>query len=704
MTAHTEGSRKSAAQPASVKVAAAKGRPMLSWVGKRPLREVRAFPAQLIERFGAGESVNREVDWSDWPDRYDRGGLLFHGDNKEVLAHLLANGFRGKVDLVYIDPPFDSGADYVRRVQLRGASGSARLDGESYTLGEQIQYTDIWANDTYLQFMYERLLLLKELLSPTGTVYLHCDPSRNSYLRLVMDEIFGTDAFLNEIVWKRQAAHADEKQGATHYGRIHDTIYCYRRVGPGATWNQQFEPYEQQYIDQAYRHVEADSQRRYRRGDLTARKPGGDTSYEWRIKRPDSSSPEAWQADLTDEWRTPVDGWIYQGVRPYAGRYWAFSRGNMAVFAQSGRLVYAKSGMPEYKRYLDEMTGRPVQDVITNIMLGASSGEREKYATQKPEALLSTIIRTSSNPGDIVLDCFIGSGTTAAVAQRLGRRWIGADINKGAIQTTIKRLAGVMEEQASASVSAQQKLLTDDDDAPPLPAQLSFTTWRVNDYDLAIQHNEAVNLACEHLGVERTKADPFFDGTLGTELVKIVAFNHPVGPPDLEAVVAELDARPGEERNVVLVALGMEIACATWLDDYNRGRPVNKLRVIELRSDPKYGRFFEHRPASARVRLDGSTLVIDDFISPSILERLSQTDGVLSPQVTDWRSMVDSVMIDTAYDGGVFNVVVADIPERKSDLVAGRYELELPPGSSAPLAVKITDMLGEEALVVIDHD
>lgn len=168
-------------------------------------------------------------------------------------------------------------------------------------------------------------------------------------------------------------------------------------------------------------------------------------------------------------------------------------------------------------------------------------------------------------------------------------------------------------------------------------------------------------------------------------------------------MVAELDARPGEERNVVLVALGMEIGCAKWLDDYNRGRPINKLRVIELRSDPKYGRFFEHRPASARVRLDGSAVVIDDFMSPSILERLSHTDGVLSPQVTDWRSMVDSVMIDTAYDGETFNVIVADIPERKTDLVAGAYELELPKDSEAPVAVKITDMLGEEVLAILEH-
>lgn len=153
----------------------------------------------------------------------------------------------------------------------------------------------------------------------------------------------------------------------------------------------------------------------------------------------------------------------------------------------------------------------------------------------------------------------------------------------------------------------------------------------------------------------------------------------------------------------MLVALGREMACDSWLDDWNRGRPVNRMRIVELRSDPKYGEFFEHRPASARVRLDGSRVVIDDFMSPSILERLGRTDGVLAPQITDWRSMVDSVMIDTAYDGEVFDVIVADIPERKADLVAGSYDLELPDGA-APVAVKITDMLGEEVLVVLDRD
>ena len=606
-----------------VKVAAAKGRPMLAWVGKRPLCEVRAFPAQAMERFSAAgaaaASVSPEVDWSGWPDRYEYGGLLFHGDNKEVLAHLLSAGFRGKVDLVYIDPPFDSGADYVRRVQLRGASGTARLDGETYTLGEQIQYTDIWANDTYLQFMYERLLLLKELLSPTGSIYLHCDWRRTMHLRAVMDEVFGPDNFLNEVIWY----FANKLQGnVNRFATNHNNILYYAKSRDSYT---------------------------FRRIEEERAKP-------IKVNR----------------------------------RYWDAAKGRFATTRdEDGRVLYA------------ERAERIIDDVWIVPAVSSDESRQLDFPTQKPEELLERVVIASSNPGDIVLDCFIGSGTTAAVAQKLGRRWIGADINKGAIQTTVKRLAGVMAEQATASASTQQTLLTDDDAAPPPPAQLAFSTWRVNDYDLAIQHNEAVNLACEHLGVERSKTDAFFDGNLGKRLVKIVPFNHPATPLDLQAAADELAHRPDEPRDAVLVALGRELACEAWLEDYNRHRPINKLEIIELRSDPKYGHFFEHRPASARVRLEGSRVVIDDFISPSILERLSTTEGVLAPQVTDWRSMVDSVMIDTAYDGEVFNVVVADVPERKTDVVTGTYEVELPAGSSAPVGVKITDMLGEEVQVLL---
>jgi len=659
------------AKTTNVKIAQAKGRPMLSWVGKRPLRDVVAFPAQEVERFTLSdpEAVAEDVDWSEWPNGYPQGGLLFHGDNKEVLAHLLANGFRGRIDLVYIDPPFDSGADYVRRVQLRGATGSARLDGEGYTLGEQIQYTDIWANDTYLQFIYERLLLLKELLSEKGNLWLHCDPARGHYLKCLMDEVFGGEHFVNQVVWKRSDAHSDVGQGAKHLGTVHDMLLLYAKGGT-YTWHGGYLPLPESTVKKWYRHVEPETGRHYNLADVTG--PGG-----------------AAKGNPVYEWKGVTKAWRYSKTR-------------MGELDRQGLVVYTESGMPYQKRYLDESKGVPLQDWWDDIHMvrGIQRRGEAYYPTEKPEPLLERILAISSRPTDLVLDCFIGSGTTAAVAQALGRRWIGCDINKGAIQATTKRLIDGMREQAEAR--SGQTVLSEADTALK-PAQVSFTTYRVNDYDLAIQHNEAVNLACEHIGVVRSHTDSFFDGTLGKDLVKIVPFDHPASPTDLEAITQELRNRPEEDRDVVAVCLGKELACAAWLADYNRKGAPNKIRLIELRTDPRYGQFFAHEGASADVRVsreDGCVRVeIEDFISPTIVTRLKQQAGIVAPQITDWRAMVDSVLIDSAYDGQVFNVVLADVPEKRSDLVSGKYELPRPSGSPL-VAVKITDMLGEEVLVV----
>ena len=315
----------------------------------------------------------------------------------------------------------------------------------------------------------------------------------------------------------------------------------------------------------------------------------------------------------------------------------------------------------------------------------------------------------ATDDGDTVLDCFLGSGTTAAVAQQLGRRWIAADINKGAIQTTTKRLQGVFSEQIEGYLrsSSQQELLPTEEPNTIEPAQLSFSLWRVNDYDLAIQHNEAVNLACEHIGVTRTLSDAFFDGTVGSKLVKIIPFGHPLSPVDLDDVRRELEARPNESRDIVVVCLGKELAVEGWLADWNRmrkqGDTPNKIEVIELRSDPKYGKFIAHKPASARVEIrrvkDKLVVEVKDFLSPTIIERLQEQAGpLLAPKIPDWRAMVDSVMIDSAYDGKVFNITLADVPERKQDYVQGTYELPAPQGKTN-VAVKVTDMLGEEVLV-----
>ena len=290
-------------------------------------------------------------------------------------------------------------------------------------------------------------------------------------------------------------------------------------------------------------------------------------------------------------------------------------------------------------------------------------------------------------------------------AQELGRRWIAIDINKGAILTTSRRLQTIINDQVETRNKRQNNLIDIGKHEEPPPAQLSFTVYRVNDYDLQIQHNEAVNLACEHIGIKRTKADSFFDGELGKKLVKIIPFNHPLSPVDLEEIKRELASRPEEDRDVVIVSLGKEISVDAWLEEWNRYRKnrsvPNKIEVIELRTDERYGKFFEHKPATARVEIKRAgekiRIRILDFISPTILERLEQQAGVLTPHIDDWRSMVDSIMIDTAYNGKVFNVVSSDVPERKSDLVVGEYELDAPKKKTT-VAVKLTDMLGEEVL------
>ena len=646
-------------QQQTVQIAEAKGRPMLHWVGKRPLDYVTAFPAQLVETFNpAGEETNAQ-------------GLLFHGDNKDVLAWLLAHGYRGKVNLIYIDPPFDSGADYVRRVQLRGVTSTARLESEAHSLGEQIQYTDIWANDMYLQFMYERLLLIKELLAENGGIWLHCDYHKGHYLKCLCDEIFSESNFTTEIVWKRSTPRGNVKKGLSV---AHDTILVYSK-GPDPKWHPPLLEYSEDYIAR-FTNTDADD-RRYTLDSLISPNPD----------------------------RPNLD-YVWKGVR----KVWRVTKQRMQKYEAQGRLEYTSAGVARYKRYLDELEGRPLTTLWDDIFpVNSQALERVDYPTQKPESLVERIIRTSSAPGDLVLDCFVGSGTTAAVAQKLGRCWIAADINKGAIQTTSKRLQTIIREQIKAGATPQQAMLLTSPGVGgggggggEAPAALSFSVYRVNDYDLQVQHNEAVNLAVELVGIERTKTDTFFDGTLGRRLVKIVPFNHPLTLLDLQLLQDELKARPDEERDIVVVCLGQEMAIDPWLEEYNKRRPINKTEVIELRTDQKYGKFFVYQPAQAQVQIerqDGNIVVeIEDFISPTIVERLEMDTPLFKAQIPDWRAMVDVVLIDTAYDGDVFNIALSDVPEKKNDLVSGHYELPAPDGPTT-VAVKVIDMLGEEVLV-----
>lgn len=212
-----------------------KGYPMLNWKGKRPFTSTCYYPAQLKEQHG--EAVNG------WLNK------IFWGDNLQVMSHLLRE-FRGKVDLIYIDPPFDSKADYKKKITLKSAN--AENDQSAF---EEKQYTDIWHNDGYLQFLYDRLILIKELLSKEGSVYVQCDWHKNHYVRSIMDEVFGADNFINQIVWKRGHAHSDSKQGSKHLGRLHEYLLHYKKT-EAVIFNQQYTPYSEEYINKYYKFID----------------------------------------------------------------------------------------------------------------------------------------------------------------------------------------------------------------------------------------------------------------------------------------------------------------------------------------------------------------------------------------------------------------------------------------------------------------
>lgn len=358
---------------------------------------------------------------------------LWFGDNLTILREEVASE---SVDLIYLDPPFNSNANYnvlFRTPSDEAASAQVEAFRDTWTWGNEAQ----WALDeimmsggavanivhalhsalgesdmmAYLVMMAQRLTELHRVLRSSGSIFLHCDPTASHYLKIILDSVFGPTRYTNEIVWKRSDAHNDAKQGAKHFGRVHDVLLFFRK-GRESTFNVQYSPLPQSTVDKWYRHIEEETGRRYNKADVTG--PGGAAKgnpyYEW------------------------------NGI----SRYWRYSRDTMERLHNEGRLTYSSSGMTYQKRYLDESKGVPLQDMWDDIpMLRGINGARERlgYPTQKPLALLRRIIESASNPDEVVLDPFCGCGTAVAAAQTAGRRWIGIDVAYHAIRVIEDRLA-----------------------------------------------------------------------------------------------------------------------------------------------------------------------------------------------------------------------------------------------------------------------
>lgn len=576
------------------KIEQAKGRPLLQWVGKKPLESIEFYPAQEKEVYGNKKAKNFNK--------------LFWGDNLQVLSHLLKE-YRGAVDLIYIDPPFDSAADYVRRVKLRGE----KVGGVQHGLLEEKQYTDIWEKDEYLQFMYERLLLMKELLSDKGIIYLHCDWHKSSYLRLILNEVFGEENFRNEIIWQ----YFVSGKYPNKFAKDHDNIYVYSKT-KNATFN-----YEKQIDKNLY------YEKHYNKDVITK---DGKEYYEY------NGELRTFEKQVTETWH-----------------------------------------INKIKRDGKEIIG---------------------YPTQKPEELLERIIRASSNEGDVVADFFVGSGTTCAVAQKLGRNWIGCDINIGSIQTTTKRLNQIITEQQNNKTKNFR-------------GSVGFKVLNVNDYDVFKNELESKEIVMEMYGIEPIK-QTYFDGVLDKNFAKVLPLNRVLNKMDIRTLLKNVSdkidsftvktkSKSGEpvyEENVLVICSGMELDVLDFLKKENK--TGISIEVRDILTDKRNLIFKEKPEASIRAQAERKKLLVEikDFYSPILMRKLEiENEKVLKKEqrakVNDFKQIIDSVAIDVDYNGKLFNAEVMDLPDKKQTIKT-KYVWEYPKEGTYIVAIKVVDVLGEE--------
>ena len=631
-----------------------KGFPELRWTGKRPYRSTQYYPAQLRESYGEEQRG--------WINK------IFWGDNLQVMSHLLKE-YRGKINLIYIDPPFDSKADYKKKIDIRGV-GKAESDSSTF---EEKQYGDIWTNDEYLQFMYERLILLRELLSDSGTIYLHCDWHKAGFLRCMMDEVFGSNNFIDEIVWGYEDIGS---RAVKYFKRKHDTIFMYQKTS------------------------------------------SEDRVFNIMRKRLSESTIKRYQPYFDE------DGKI---------TYRKLKESNPGVFAKL-------KGIPEDldSPWLDINNGAPLSDWWVDISaLKNGFAEATGYPTQKPEALIERIIKASTNPGDIVFDCFMGSGTTQAVAMKLGRRFIGADINLGAIQTTTKRLLAVAKELEKTNEAEQQTSLSayssDEElyaaasagntdtltseerakvidflkakgmDTSALEKDIKYTgfeVYNVNNYDFFRNPVEARDLLIAALEIQPFPQSDVWDGELDGRMVKIMPVNRIATKADLKELLANLPYKTYEKRKeenpnqpverITIVCMGHEPDLKGALEQELAEYKVD-VQIVDILRDKADLQL--KRDSEAEIVREGDKLVIRAFYPMNLMQKLS----LQKEYVEDWCQLVDSIMIDWNYDGVVMQPTVTDVPG-KNEIVKGIYDI---PEDCGTIKVKITDLLSESLEVEV---
>jgi len=609
-----------------------KGYPMLNWHGKRPFESTQYYPAQKKEVYG--EEVNGWIN------------KIFWGDNLQVMSYLLKQ-YRGKVDLIYIDPPFDSKADYKKNIKLK--SKAISNDHNSF---EEKQYTDLWTNDEYLQFMYERFLLLRELLAETGSIFIHCDWHQSHYLRCILDELFGAKAFTNEVIWQRGNPRVN---ASGHFSHNTDTILFYKK-SENSKFQTIYTPLDDKYLNKYYSKVCDLTGKRFMPSPLIGH-VGTNKEYDWK--------------GFTRAWRYP--------------------KHRLDELNSTGRIYWPEGGMgvPRFKKYIDETKGRAVQNLWTDINgVNSQAKEDTTYPTQKPVALIERIIEATTDKGDLVFDCFMGSGTTQVAALNTGRRFIGADINLGSVQTTTKRLLSRIKELKN-SVDLKNK-----------PTHSSFEVYNVNNYDVFRNPVEAKRLLLSALEIEEMSSS-IYDGQKNGSMVKIMPINRIATREDLNELLSNFPYKVFEQRqeaipnkpveSIMLICMGHEPDLKSHLE-HECGYKLN-VEVVDILRDKANIEF--KRDSEAELSTSNGKLEVVSFFPMNLLQKLS----LQKESVNEWRELVESIVIDWNYGGAAMEPTVIDIPA-KDEFVAGAYDI---PDDAGTIKIKITDLLSESYEEVIQH-
>lgn len=642
----------------------------LIWEGKYDKDGRKVAPLRVQLPFQTVETVNESAQERQRTlDLFGRGrpsewrNRLIWGDKKYVLPALLEE-FAGQVNLIYIDPPFATGQNF---------SLNMRVDGEEFTkepsIIEQKAYRDTWGRglDSYLQWFYEAIVLLRELLYPSGSIFVHMGWGMKHEVKLVVDEVFGHDHFVNEIVWRRVTAHGDRKG----CGNIHDNILWYS-TGDDYYFNQPEVPLRKEYIEQFYRYEEPNG-RKYRLVSLNAKGPG------------------------------PARRFADKIIAPPPGTHWRWSQERIDEALRLGLIVITEGGAIHYKQYLDEHSFQPVQSIWDDEevrYLGAHDIEKVEFDTQKPEGLIGRIIKMASPDNGLVLDCFVGSGTTAVIAEKLNRRWIACDLGRFAIHTTRKRL---LSTPGGVKPFVVQNL-----------GKYERQLWQVAEFG---EQAEETMLAYRRFILELYHAQlikgySWLHGVKAGRMVHVGVVDSPVTPSDVAQIATEFKRAVGTGKDAPKTngvdVLGWDFAFELNEIAKQQAAQANiNMRFLRIprevleKKAVEQGdiRFFELAALAVEVEQEGRsiTLKLTDFVIPpdDVPEDVRQT-------ITHWEQWIDYWAVDWNNRDDTFHNEWQDYRTRKKrelqKVISHTYEQ---PGSYN-IVVKVIDILGNDTTKTLE--